>query len=606
LIGRLFLLTACLLGGAGSALAKPAVHRAADREGPCHAAPDLDLWVAPRVPVAGAPLKVLVVAEAPFDAPLLVDGVPHEGHARGGPPFSLEVDLGAARAGALRIEVARPDKAAACVVVKVAPHAPAIPRSSVIWENRRAWDRHTESFYAAYVESLFDAAPKESLAFRPLAQALRDPARNFLWNYLGLREDDAKNKQALPAAPDCADLPYFTRAYVSWKLGLPFGFRDCDRGNENRPPKCGELVTNLLPAEGKEPLAAMRSFVRLLANKVHSGSARAALDDEATDTYPVALTRENLRPGTIYADPYGHVLMVAKWVPQTAEAGGILFAVDGQPDQSIGRKRFWEGNFLFASDVKSAGPGFKAFRPLEVSDGKVKVLGNAALAHDGRFAGFSDEQAHLSPDAFYARLGKLINPQGLDAAAAYRETFDALVEQLTTRVGSVENGETYMRENHEPVVPMPEGAKIFETVGPWEDYATPSRDMRLLIAMHVLETLPDRIVAHPDLFLLGGRKPEVVKAEIQKLHETSIHDPQRRITYFRSDRSPFTLTVAELLSRKAAFEQAFNPNDCAEARWGAPEGSPEMATCKRHAPPDQRARMADMRAWFHETRRPPR
>ena len=40
-------------------------------------------------------------------------------------------------------------------------------------------------------------------------------------------------------------------------------------------------------------------------------------------------------------------------------------------------------------------------------------------------------------------MGKLINPNGLDAEKAYRETLDALVEQLTMRVGSVDNGEKY-------------------------------------------------------------------------------------------------------------------------------------------------------------------
>ena len=49
----------------------------------------------------------------------------------------------------------------------------------------------------------------------------------------------------------------------------------------------------------------------------------------------------------------------------------------------------------------------------------------------------------MSADGFYARMGKLINPAGLDAEKAYRETLDALVEQLTVRVGSVDNGEKY-------------------------------------------------------------------------------------------------------------------------------------------------------------------
>ena len=80
-----------------------------------------------------------------------------------------------------------------------------------------------EDLYSAWIERLFDAPVDQSLDFRPLHQALRDPARNFLYGYLGLREDDPKNKAAIPATPDCADLPYYLRAYFAWKLGLPVG-----------------------------------------------------------------------------------------------------------------------------------------------------------------------------------------------------------------------------------------------------------------------------------------------------------------------------------------------------------------------------------------------
>ena len=43
-------------------------------------------------------------------------------------------------------------------------------------------------------------------------------------------------------------------------------------------------------------------------------------------------------------------------------------AVDGQPDASITRKRFWEGNFLWNPDPKLGGSGFKAFRPFVWTD----------------------------------------------------------------------------------------------------------------------------------------------------------------------------------------------------------------------------------------------
>ena len=51
---------------------------------------------------------------------------------------------------------------------------------------------------------------------------------------------------------------------------------------------------------------------------------------------------------------------------------------------------------------------------------------------------------------------------------------------------------------------------------------------------------------------------------------------------------------------------AYNPNDCVELRWGAPDKSEEASTCKRHAPAAQRAKMTKYRTWFHERRRPPR
>jgi hypothetical protein len=61
-----------------------------------------------------------------------------------------------------------------------------------------------------------------------------------------------------------------------------------------------------------------------------------------------------------------------------------------------------------------------------------------------------------------------------------------------------------------------------------------------------------------------------------------------------------------VFDRAAALEMAYNPSDCVELRWGAPEKSDEASTCRRHAPSAQRAKMAKYRPWFQERRRPPR
>ena len=575
------------------------------------------IWWSPLAPAAGVTLRLLVVSEELREGDIQVT-LPGQApqklltSRRGGPPVSFAADLRVPSAGTLRVELVRDGESIACRRVPVAARGRAAlsvrPDGPGAWPATSEWTRATENFFSAWIERLFDAPADAAFSFPSLAPLLHDPARNFLWGYLGLREDDPKNRDIPRATPDCADLPYYLRAYFAWKLGLPFALRDCDRGKADRPPKCGAILHNEQADEkigGKCPLERFRSFLRVLANRVQSGSARTALADDETDYYPVKLVRSALRPGTIYADPYGHVMIIVAWVDQTPDRGGLLLAVDGQPDNSVGRKRFWEGNFLFTSDLKSAGPGFKAFRPVvRAPDKRLTALPNRALGNDPRFAPHSDEQVGLDRDTFYARMAQLINPSGLDARAAYAETMNALVEQLTTRVGSVDNGERYMRDKGNPVVPMPAGPKIFETVGPWEDYATPSRDMRLLIALRVLTRLPERITAHPELFVLAGRKPAEVRADIEVLHERQIRE--RAIEYRRSDGTPFKLTVADILARRTALEMAYNPNDCVEIRWGADETTPDFATCRRHAPEEQRARMHAYRAWFHEAKRPPR
>ncbi len=580
----------------------------ANASGACREGGDVSIWVSPREPVAGGPLRILAVADAEPASDLAIADPAGQAVAvtmarLGGPPWSLGATITSARTGTYRVEVRRGGDVVACRIVAVGNAD--VHSGRVLGEPDLGWDRRTEAFYSAWIERLFDAPPSEALGFPALQDALRDATRNFLYDHLQLGEDDAGSRRALTATPDCADMPYFLRAYFAWKIGLPFAVRACSRGTESSAPRCGEAQVTERPGQGADLLASFKVYARRLMDIVHSGSARTALADDATDFYPVKLDRNVLRPGVIYADPYGHTLMIVKWVAQTPDHGGLLLAVDAQPDNSVGRKRFWEGTFLFTSDMRGAGPGFKGFRPIvRDSAGRLRPLTNDALADDAGFAAFSDEQAHLSAEEFYARMSALINPQGLDPARAYEETLDALVEQLQTRVGSVENGERYMRMHPSPAVVMPEGAHIFETTGPWEDYATPSRDMRLLIAMNVLAGLPDRIVRHPELYVLGGEGPEDARTMVEALHVRRLRE--RTIVYIRSDGSPWTLTLADIFARKTNFETAYNPNDCVEIRWGAAEGTPEYAPCRRHAPAVQRARMAAYRPWFREARRPPR
>jgi len=144
------------------------------------------------------------------------------------------------------------------------------------------------------------------------------------------------------------------------------------------------------------------------------------------------------------------------------------------------------------------------------------------------------------------------------------------------------------------------GLRIFETTGAWEDYSTPARDFRLLIAIDVVRGFPDRVVRRAVRYAMpSDRSIEVVKGELQGVLASEL--ASRKISYTRSDGSQWTLSLKEVVDRATQFEMAYNPNDCVEVRWGAPENSEEASTCKRHAPQAQRAKMSsDYRGWFRE------
>ncbi len=624
--------------------------KAQDFSSSCENAAEISVLSSPAAPWKGAPLRVIVAAEKPSGAELSLiapDGsvAAKSGERHGGPPYFWYAEVTSPAAGTWHAKLVRRGDVDECKTVTreiaVLGHEPPRPSSEggTIWPLHNSWNRGTENLYSAWIEKLFDAPLDASPSWPALHEVLRDASRNMLHNHLGLNEDGMK----MIVRPDCADLPYFLRAYFSFKMGLPFGYSKCTRGGHGQPPRCGAwfnvqspevpprpaapqpqaasgsgIMLQMLnqpapppaatPAPAPKRLGLAASFGRYLqavGDGVHSGSARTAADDENNDHYPVPLKQDTLRPGTVYADPYGHVLMLAKRIPQTADAAGVFFAVDGQPDGTVARKRFWRGNFLFAQDPALGGPGFKRFRPIVAGkNGGLRRLSNAEIADNPAYGNFSLEQSRLSVEEFYDRMDDVMSPEPLDPLSAMKEAIASLEEQVKARVTSVENGRKYQNSGRGEAG-MPEGPSIFEAAGAWEDFATPSRDLRLLIAIDVVRGYPDRVERRPERFAMPRDKGAAeVKAELQDALASEL--ATRKFSYTRSDGSAWTLALKDVVDRMDDLEMAYNLNDCVELRWGAPEGSEEASACKRHAPEAQRARMKNYRAWFHERRRPPR
>ena len=605
----------------------------------------LALLATPMAPWKGAPLRVIFASEKPLAGELELIAPKGEVAAQtnaiqGGPPYFWYAEIAKPQAGTWQAKLTRDEAAPACrevtreIVVK-AKRPRGARGGKGVWPVRAEWNRANENLYSAWIQILFDAPLDEELSWKAAGEVLHDQSRNVLFNHLGLREDQKK----AVIRPDCADLPYFLRAYFAFKMGLPFGYAKCTRGGGGAPPRCTKWW-NIAKEEPRQTIRGSRSsrnagrfgssrraqsvrysvpkrpnglvpgfqhyLRRTIADGVHSGNGRTANDDDNTDFYPVPLTGEALRPGTIYADPYGHILILVKRVPQTDKGAGVFLAVDGQPDGTVARKRFWRGNFLFAQDPALGGPGFKRIRPIErKKNGTLHRLTNAEINDNPDYRDFSLQQSKITVEEFYDRMDDVMSPAPLDPVQAMKEAVTSLEEQVNARVNSVENGRQFLATARKKV-DMPDGASIFETSGPWENFATPSRDLRLLIAMDVVRNFPNRVARRPERYAMpAGKSPEDVKAQLEDVLHSEL--AARKFSYKRSDGSPWTLTLDDLLVRIGDLEMAYNINDCAEVRWGALEGSEEASTCKRRAPAAQTKKMAsEYRPWFSERRRPPR
>jgi hypothetical protein len=211
----------------------------------------------------------------------------------------------------------------------------------------------------------------------------------------------------------------------------------------------------------------------------------------------------------------------------------------------------------------------------------------------------------MKTDLFYNTMERLINPKPLDPEAALLDLMQALQEQLLVRVISVANGEAYLKLHPGAVIPMPSGAAgIFLAGGQWENFSTPNRDLRLLIAMDAVLDFPDLIVRSPEDYNISRLfSPEQVKKKLQSTLDKKVSELS--ISYTRTDGSTQKLTLGEILKRRDTFEMAYNPNDGIEIRWGAPENSEERATCHRHAPIKQLETMRAVRTWFSKRLHPP-
>ena len=253
------------------------------------------------VPWRGAPLRVIFTAEKALDGELSLiapDGsvATRSRERRGGPPYFWLADIPSPAPGTWRASLNTSRCGTITREIAVRAEQPPRPGTAAgsVWPLRGSWNRATENLYSAWIERLFEAPIGEELSWPALHVGLRDRSRNYLFNHLGLGEDEIK----MVLRPDCADLPYFLRAYFAFKLGLPAGFSKCTRGGGGRGPSCVGFTSIQDPYGRSRTIAA-------------AGHCAIRAGDAGRDTAPSAefdlrLSGNTPRPSAIRSIPAQH------------------------------------------------------------------------------------------------------------------------------------------------------------------------------------------------------------------------------------------------------------------------------------------------------------
>jgi len=461
---------------------------------------------------------------------------------------------------------------------------------------RTAWTERDEKGYEEFVKRIGESG------CRTVHSCLTSAKSNPLYR--------ASNPRGMYFYADCADLPYMLRAYYAWKNNLPFSYSSSvsplGRSRDIRYTRRGNKISSRrdLVAPGLDARRALQRIVDTITS-AHYRYPPTTSVKLLPDHYPVRISRDSIKPGTIIYDPNGHVAVVYKVTPE-----GRVHYIDTHPDNSLTRGIYGRA---FTRASHSMGAGFKYWRP-QVLEGAVQDKdgnyrgGRIVVAGDKDIADWSDEQffgtgperpkswrqAKFTLDGerlnYYDFVRKRLAIAGFryNPVEETRSRVDALCEDLKFRVDAVDIAVKAKIDRRPQPSRLP--LNIYGTHGDWETYSTPSRDARLKTSFKELRDEVGRLfaLAEKDRAKLAYDGDDL-RSDLRKAYRNAA--AACVISYTKSDGTDKQPTFEEIAGR--LFKLSFDPHHCVERRWGANDPE-ELASC-----PDGRTKQA----WYEAQQR---
>ncbi len=405
---------------------------------------------------------------------------------------------------------------------------------------RASWTERDEKGYEEFVQRIGESG------CRNMHACLTDAASNPLYR--------ASNPPGMHFYADCADLPYMLRAYFAWKNGLPFSYSTAVTplgfSRDIRYTARGNAITSR--RDLTDATIDARKAIPQVVDTISSAHYRYPPDYTGKllpDHYPVRITRESIKPGTIIYDANGHVAVVYKVTPE-----GRIHYIDTHPDNSLTRGIYGKA---FARATPAMGAGFKRWRPQPLvgatqrADGSL-AGGHVVLSPDKDIPDWSDEQFFgternrtrtwttgkfvLEGETldYYDYVRRRLANAGFkyDPVEETRSMVRALCEDLKYRVDAVDVAVKAGIDKRPQPDKLP--SNIYGTDGDWETYSTPSRDARLKTSF---KELRDEVARFLALSAEGSKRLAYAGESLARdIRQAYLQEAQAcSITYARSD-----------------------------------------------------------------------
>jgi hypothetical protein len=462
-----------------------------------------------------------------------------------------------------------------------------------VWPHLRQWNSEELDKFSQWVNNIYQYKKNGSSKQKSAKpdSIFRDNEMNLLNNphfSKGNKQLSNSDLELLKNLTHCGSFPAVLKTYYEYRRGLPSVI------SKIASKKGGDLRYSQgnYPKKHFDSISFKGSFSEFISHTLGYSSGSAFLTGnfrtdpflERTDSIPIAIEPEFIKPGTVAYNPNGHILVVGN-IDKTGEVNFL----DSHPDHSV----TYTKDLSALGFVKSAedGPegfercysGFRMLRLSKISSNKAELLTNEEMIPFGFSVQQYKDQAKIKKGEMEIRGEKIQNFPSL-VRSRLRQNKSNLIEMIYNfseeYLEMMKSREEFVQDAWSDVlkygpITFPNNSQnenIYQANGRWEIWSSPSSDIdrknKYIYLVNNVKNALENFGNNSSFDYSKFQNVTEMAEQIRNL-KTKLFS-EKKFKYQNSKKQEVELSLLDIEQR--LFDLSFNPNHCPELRWGAPPG----------------------------------